>query len=78
MRTRPISLVVYLMPIKQRSKIAVEKSFHVVKAISVKSIHMNRQGKRARTPKGFGSNDTKTAIVHVAAATHRHLRVTRS
>jgi len=29
---------------------------------------MNRQGKRLRTAKGFGKrNDTKRAIVHVAA-----------
>ena len=50
---------------KTQIKIAVEKVFNV-KVISVNT--MNRQGKRKRTPKGFGKrNDTKRAIVHVAA-----------
>ena len=50
---------------KTEIKIAVEKVFNV-KVISVNT--MNRQGKRKRTPKGFGKrNDTKRAIVHVAA-----------
>jgi large subunit ribosomal protein L23 len=50
---------------KTEIKIAVEKVFNV-KVLSVNT--MNRQGKRLRTAKGFGKrNDTKRAIVHVAA-----------
>ena len=46
-------------------KIAVEKVFGV-KVLSVNT--MNREGKRKRTKVGFGKrNDTKRAIVHVAA-----------
>ncbi len=50
---------------KTEIKIAVEKVFGV-KVISVNT--MNREGKRKRTRVGFGKrNDTKRAIVHVAA-----------
>jgi large subunit ribosomal protein L23 len=50
---------------KTEIKIAVEKVFNV-KVVSVNT--MNRLGKRKRTAKGFGKrNDTKRAIVHVAA-----------
>jgi len=50
---------------KTEIKIAVEKVFNV-KVISVNTL--NREGKRKRTLKGFGKrNDTKRAIVHVAA-----------
>jgi large subunit ribosomal protein L23 len=50
---------------KTEIKIAVEKVFNV-KVVSVNT--MNRLGKRKRTSKGFGKrNDTKRAIVHVAA-----------
>ncbi len=50
---------------KTEIKIAVEKVFGV-KVLSVKT--MNREGKRKRTRVGFGKrNDTKRAIVHVAA-----------
>ena len=50
---------------KTEIKIAVEKVFGV-KVLSVNT--MNREGKRKRTRVGFGKrNDTKRAIVHVAA-----------
>ena len=50
---------------KTEIKIAVEKVFGV-KVLSVNT--MNREGKRKRTKVGFGKrNDTKRAIVHVAA-----------
>lgn len=50
---------------KTEIKIAVEKVFNV-KVLSVNT--MNREGKRLRTAKGIGKrNDTKRAIVHVAA-----------
>jgi large subunit ribosomal protein L23 len=50
---------------KTEIKIAVEKVFGV-KVLSVNT--MNREGKRLRTRVGFGKrNDTKRAIVHVAA-----------
>jgi large subunit ribosomal protein L23 len=50
---------------KTQIKIAVEKVFGV-KVLSVNT--MNREGKRLRTKVGFGKrNDTKRAIVHVAA-----------
>ena len=50
---------------KTEIKIAVEKVFGV-KVLSVNTL--NRQGKRKRTRVGFGKrNDTKRAIVHVAA-----------
>jgi large subunit ribosomal protein L23 len=50
---------------KTEIKIAVEKVFGV-KVLSVNT--MNRNGKRLRTRVGFGKrNDTKRAIVHVAA-----------
>ena len=50
---------------KTETKIAVEKVFGV-KVLSVNT--MNREGKRKRTRVGFGKrNDTKRAIVHVAA-----------
>jgi len=50
---------------KTEIKIAVEKVFGV-KVLSVNT--MNREGKRKRTTVGFGKrNDTKRAIVHVAA-----------
>jgi len=50
---------------KTAIKIAVEKVFGV-KVLSVNT--MNREGKRKRTKVGFGKrNDTKRAIVHVAA-----------
>ena len=50
---------------KTEIKIAVEKVFGV-KVLSVNT--MNREGKRKRTAIGFGKrNDTKRAIVHVAA-----------
>ena len=50
---------------KTEIKIAVEKVFGV-KVLSVNTL--NRQGKRKRTKVGFGKrNNTKRAIVHVAA-----------
>ncbi len=50
---------------KTEIKIAVEKVFGV-KVLSVNTL--NREGKRKRTKVGFGKrNDTKRAIVHVAA-----------
>ncbi len=50
---------------KTEIKIAVEKVFGV-KVLSVNT--MNREGKRKRAKVGFGKrNDTKRAIVHVAA-----------
>ena len=50
---------------KTEIKIAVEKVFGV-KVLSVNT--MNREGKRKRTKVGVGKrNDTKRAIVHVAA-----------
>ncbi len=50
---------------KTEIKIAVEKVFGV-KVLSVNTL--NRKGKRKRTKVGFGKrNDTKRAIVHVAA-----------
>jgi len=50
---------------KTEIKIAVEKVFGV-KVLSVNT--HNRQGKRMRAKVGFGKrNDTKRAIVHVAA-----------
>ena len=50
---------------KTEIKIAVEKVFGV-KVLSFNT--MNREGKRKRTKVGFGKrNDTKRAIVHVAA-----------
>jgi large subunit ribosomal protein L23 len=50
---------------KTEIKIAVEKVFGV-KVLSVNTL--NREGKRKRTRVGFGKrNDTKRAIVHVAA-----------
>ena len=50
---------------KTEIKIAVEKVFGV-KVLSVNT--MNREGKRKRTKICFGKrNDTKRAIVHVAA-----------
>ena len=50
---------------KTETKITVEKVFGV-KVLSVNT--MNREGKRKRTKVGFGKrNDTKRAIVHVAA-----------
>ena len=50
---------------KTEIKIAVEKVFGV-KVLSV--ITLNREGKRKRTKVGFGKrNNTKRAIVHVAA-----------
>jgi large subunit ribosomal protein L23 len=50
---------------KTEIKIAVEKVFGV-RVLSVNT--MNREGKRKRSKLGFGKrNDTKRAIVHVAA-----------
>ncbi len=50
---------------KTEIKIAVEKVFGV-RVLSVNTL--NREGKRKRTKVGFGKrNDTKRAIVHVAA-----------
>ena len=50
---------------KTEIKLAVEQVFGV-KVLSVNTL--NRQGKRKRTRVGFGKrNDTKRAIVHVAA-----------
>jgi len=50
---------------KTEIKIAVEKVFGV-RVLSVNTL--NREGKRNRTKVGFGKrNDTKRAIVHVAA-----------
>ena len=50
---------------KTEIKIAVEKVFGV-KVLSVNTL--NREGKRKRTKVGIGKrNDTKRAIVHVAA-----------
>ncbi|MEI6120856.1 MAG: 50S ribosomal protein L23 [Actinomycetes bacterium] len=50
---------------KTEIKIAVEKVFGV-KVLSVNTL--NREGKRKRTKVGFGKrNNTKRAIVHVAA-----------
>ena len=50
---------------KTEIKIAVEKVFGV-RVLSVNT--MNREGKRKRTALGFGKrNDTKRAIVHIAA-----------
>jgi large subunit ribosomal protein L23 len=50
---------------KTEIKIAVEKVFGV-RVLSVNT--MNRMGKRKRSKVGFGKrNDTKRAIVHVAA-----------
>jgi large subunit ribosomal protein L23 len=50
---------------KTEIKIAVEKVFGV-RVLSVNT--MNRMGKRKRAKVGFGKrNDTKRAIVHVAA-----------